>query len=178
MERGIRAIPTYYKGINFRSRLEARWAVIFDRLGIDWHYEVEGYNIEVEPGLTIRYLPDFLLRGGTTRCPDPLFVEVKGNMQSDDALKIKAFSEHYPIYVVGEIPKDILEICNGIDTEFGVPYYNFQTVDGDYFGAVLGAENGGGWGLFGADSSYWEGMDTIKTKQAYGLARSAHFEIF
>jgi len=172
----IRAIPTYYKGINFRSRLEARWAIIFDRLGIDWRYETEGYDIQIDEGYTIRYLPDFLLTGGSERCPKHLFVEVKGNMQADDALKIKAFSEHYPIYVVGEIPKDLLDICNGIDTGYGVPYYNFETVDGDYFGAVLGARKGGGWGLFGADSSYWEDMDEQKTRNAYGIARSAHFE--
>lgn len=176
MDFGIKAIPTFYKGVYFRSRLEARWAVIFDRLGIDWHYETEGYDIQIDEGITIRYLPDFQLRGGSIRCPDPLFVEVKGNMQPDDALKIEAFARHYPIYVVGEIPKDIMEICNGIDTEHGIPYYNFQTVDGDYFGAVLGAGKDGGWGLFGADGSYWQDMDETRTRQAYAIARAAHFE--
>ena len=172
----IRAIPTVYKGISFRSRLEARWAMIFDRLGIDWHYETEGYDIQIEEGVTIRYLPDFLLRGGSERCPKTLFVEVKGNMQADDALKIEAFAQHYPIYVVGNIPQDIEDICNGIDTDYGVHYYNFLTVDGDYFGAVLGAKKGGGWGLFGADSSYWQDMDETRTRQAYAIARAAHFE--
>ena len=45
MANEIKAIPTCYKGIPFRSRLEARWAIIFDQLGIDWHYETEGYDI-------------------------------------------------------------------------------------------------------------------------------------
>lgn len=172
----IKAIPTVYKGISFRSRLEARWAMIFDRLGIRWHYETEGYDIRIEEGVTIRYLPDFVLEGGSERCPDRLYVEVKGNMQPDDALKIKAFAEHYPIYVVGNIPQDIEDIANGIDTDYEVSYYNFETVDGDYFGAVLGAQKGGGWGLFGADNSYWAGMDQAKTRQAYAIARAAHFE--
>lgn len=176
MANEIKAIPTIYKGIPFRSRLEARWAIIFDRLGIDWHYETEGYDIPIEDGLTIRYLPDFVLYGGSVRCPEPLYVEVKGNMRADDAMKIKAFSQHYPIYVVGNIPQDIMDICNGIDTDFGVHYYNFETVDRDYFGAVLGASNDGGWGLFGADSSYWVAMDENKTRQAYAIARAAHFE--
>jgi hypothetical protein len=35
-------IPTRYKGYHFRSRLEARWAVFFDALGLRWQYEVEG----------------------------------------------------------------------------------------------------------------------------------------
>lgn len=172
----IKAIPTVYKGIPFRSRLEARWAMIFDRLGIQWHYETEGYDIQIEDGVTIRYLPDFVLEGGSERCPHMLWVEVKGNMQMDDAIKISAFAKHYPIYVVGNIPRDIDDICNGIDTEHGVHYYNFMTVDGDYFGAVLGAKKGGGWGLFGADSNYWANMDQVKTRQAYAIARAAHFD--
>ena len=50
------AIRTRYSGILFRSRLEARWAVFFDALGVKWEYEKEGY--ELPSG---RYLPDFFL---------------------------------------------------------------------------------------------------------------------
>ena len=32
----FKAIETKYKGFRFRSRLEARWAVFFDALGIEW----------------------------------------------------------------------------------------------------------------------------------------------
>lgn len=53
----IQAIETRYKGYRFRSRLEARWAVFFDALGIEWEYEKEGYDLG-EAGL---YLPDFWL---------------------------------------------------------------------------------------------------------------------
>jgi hypothetical protein len=176
MMNGIQAIETFYRGIRFRSRLEARWAKLFSELGIDWMYETEGYNIALKDGTHIRYLPDFVLRGGSIRCPDPLFVEVKGDMKAEDAIKIKAFSDYHPIYVVGAIPEDITDIENGIDTDYRVPYYNFETVDGDYFGAVLGAAKGSGWGLFGADSNYWREMDETKTRQAYALARMARFE--
>lgn len=51
----IKAIETVYKGYRFRSRLEARWAVFFDALGLEWEYEKEGYEL---PDGT-RYLPDF-----------------------------------------------------------------------------------------------------------------------
>lgn len=176
MMNGIQAIETFYRGIRFRSRLEARWAKLFSELGIDWMYETEGYNIALKDGTHIRYLPDFVLRGGSVRCPDPLFVEVKGDMKAEDAIKIRAFSDYHPIYVVGAIPEDITDIENGIDTDYRVPYYNFETVDGDYFGAVLGAAKGSGWGLFGADSNYWIEMDETKTRQAYALARMARFE--
>jgi hypothetical protein len=50
----VKAIETAYKGYRFRSRLEARWAVFFDALGIVWEYEKEGF--ELPSG---RYLPDF-----------------------------------------------------------------------------------------------------------------------
>jgi len=53
----ITAIPTTYKGYTFRSRTEARWAVFFDAMGIEWEYEPEG--LELATGE--RYLPDFYL---------------------------------------------------------------------------------------------------------------------
>lgn len=52
----VRPIQTEYRGHLFRSRLEARWAVFFDALGVEWRYEPEGY--ETPHG---RYLPDFWL---------------------------------------------------------------------------------------------------------------------
>lgn len=52
----IKVIPTKYKGILFRSRLEARWTVFFDFMGIEWIYEPEGYEVDGE-----HYLPDFSL---------------------------------------------------------------------------------------------------------------------
>lgn len=53
----IKPIETVYKGYRFRSRLEARWAVYFDAIGIDWEYEKEGYDL----GDGFYYLPDFWL---------------------------------------------------------------------------------------------------------------------
>lgn len=83
-----RAIQTHYAGCHFRSRLEARWAVFFDELGIRWDYEPEGIEI-FQPSDSVpderygyvsgpdlppwRYLPDFYL-------PDlKCWVEVKGD---------------------------------------------------------------------------------------------------
>jgi hypothetical protein len=63
----LKPIETRYKGYRFRSRLEARWAVFFDALGIEWEYEKEGYDL----GEAGWYLPDFWLPG------EKLFVEVK-----------------------------------------------------------------------------------------------------
>jgi hypothetical protein len=35
----LTAIPTRYGGVQFRSRLEARWAAFFDLAGWRWQYE-------------------------------------------------------------------------------------------------------------------------------------------
>lgn len=53
----LKAIETVYNGYRFRSRLEARWAVFFDEMGIAYKYETEGFDL----GNGIRYLPDFWL---------------------------------------------------------------------------------------------------------------------
>jgi hypothetical protein len=64
----IKAIETKYAGCRFRSRLEARWAVFFNAMGIAWEYEPEGFVVDGRP-----YLPDFLLPESRT------WVEVKGS---------------------------------------------------------------------------------------------------
>ena len=53
----LQAIETRYADVRFRSRLEARWAVFFDALGIEWIYEPEIYRLPNGRG----YVPDFLL---------------------------------------------------------------------------------------------------------------------
>ncbi len=56
--RRLRAIPTRYAGHEFRSRLEARWAVFFDALAMEWRYEPEGFMLAP---FGEWYLPDFFL---------------------------------------------------------------------------------------------------------------------
>jgi hypothetical protein len=69
MGRVIQALPTRYAGTEFRSRQEARWAVILDALGVAWVYEPEGVLVGGEG-----YVPDFYL-------PEwGAFAEVKGAM--------------------------------------------------------------------------------------------------
>jgi hypothetical protein len=57
------AIPTEYRNVMFRSRLEARWARFFDALTWPWQYE----PIDLDG-----YIPDFILQ-----FERPLLVEVK-----------------------------------------------------------------------------------------------------
>jgi hypothetical protein len=92
----IKPIETEYKGYRFRSRLEARWAVFFDAIGIKWEYEPEGYQFEDGT----MYLPDFKLLNVKNRSCRAIFVEVKGNMKDEDMHKINLFSKEYPILVI------------------------------------------------------------------------------
>lgn len=48
------AMPTIYRGYRFRSRLEARWAMFFDKVGAKWEFEPQPIVVNGEP-----YLPDF-----------------------------------------------------------------------------------------------------------------------
>lgn len=73
----IRSIWTTYKGITYRSRAEARWAVFFDKMGIEAAYEPEGF---VLPSGAC-YLPDFYLPGYDT------YVEVKGVLYENNMEK-------------------------------------------------------------------------------------------
>ena len=49
----IKPIETVYNGYRFRSRLEARWAVFFRAVGIEYQYEPEGFDMDGKP-ITIR----------------------------------------------------------------------------------------------------------------------------
>jgi hypothetical protein len=50
----LKPIETIHSGWRFRSRLEAKWGIFFETLGIDYIYEKEGFDLD---GLW--YLPDF-----------------------------------------------------------------------------------------------------------------------
>lgn len=92
----MKAIETHYKGYRFRSRLEARWAVFFDELGVPWEYEKEGFNLS-----DTRYLPDFWL-------PDQqCWIEIKGQHSTDQERRkagLLTFATNHPVYIFsGEI---------------------------------------------------------------------------
>ena len=81
----IEPIPTFYNGCHFRSRTEARWAIFFDCLMLEWHYEPEGFKMG-PPHKKIYYLPDFFL-------PEiNAYVEIKGpSPNTKDLRKIMTF---------------------------------------------------------------------------------------
>ena len=99
----IKAIETSYQGYRFRSRLEARWAVFLDTLGIRYEYEKEGFELE-DVG---RYLPDFWL-------PDlHVWLEIKGGEPTWDEIR-----KAQELYCVGEKERGW-----GVAFGIGEPHY-------------------------------------------------------
>lgn len=130
MKKEIKAIETSYKGLKFRSRLEARVALFLDKCAIAWEYEPEGYVTKTE------YNPDFYLPDFDT------WIEVKGKRPGYEMEILKA-REHIvwggPIRVlvfISEIP-DV--------SEPGLPHFpcSYYSVHGIKDGwAFFSDENG------------------------------------
>ena len=92
------AIPTQYRGTQFRSSLEARWAAFFDLLGWRWEYE---------PSTSFgQWIPDFVLLHTKGREPArPVYVEVKPQEQFLEAVKkIERSGCEDPVLVLTERP--------------------------------------------------------------------------
>lgn len=107
----LKAIDTKYRNHLFRSRLEARWAIFFDAMGIDWRYEHEGYDLD-----GLYYLPDFWLPtfdGG-------IFVEVKPiEFNENELLKARqlVLKSGYPLWMAIGLPD--FKVYEYIALEYG-----------------------------------------------------------
>lgn len=116
----IQPIETEYNGYRFRSRLEARWAVFFDTLGIEYRYEPEGF--EFEDGT--RYLPDFWL-------PDAgIWIEIKATKATQDELKLAhklRGATKAPVLVVQGQP-----YCEDYYTSPNHPKYTIDYFDNEF----------------------------------------------
>jgi hypothetical protein len=102
----FKAIETTYNGYRFRSRLEARYAVLLDYVGIQYEYEREGFEVD-----GIRYLPDFWLPVWKT------WLEVKGTKPNEEEIQ-KA------IAVVRGTRRDLLLVVGDLGSLF--QHYRFQ----------------------------------------------------
>lgn len=124
----IKAIDTTYKGYKFRSRLEARFAVFLDALGVDWDYEIEGYNLPI----TGNYLPDFYLENGFF--PDerghytgPIWIEVKNSYPSIQEInKLRELVTHT------EIPGVFFSLSRNTTTNIFKEWYNYDPPRGHW----------------------------------------------
>ncbi len=176
----IRAIETSYAGHRFRSRLEARWAVFFDKMDIHWEYEPQGYAVGPDSKRK-PYLPDFWLP------KEKLWVEVKGSEeQLDVELLFHAVIPHFGLpnpagphlidehqvrlLILGPIgPADALvDSTTGEHAGYSQPAHTVLTFrKGDVFQGMACFFAGGiditpEGGLVGNDGPYidWEGRGT------------------
>lgn len=131
----LKAIPTYYNGYHFRSRLEARWAVFFDSLGIKYEYEPEGFDL----GDGLYYLPDFYLPQSKQ------FFEVKGILEELDAEKIRRFIKGGNCLTIGK--------ANGAFLACDLWKDGFSLVDGGASWLCKCKKCGKYW-FMGCDGSY------------------------
>jgi len=107
------AIPTLYKGIRFRSRLEATWARFFDELQWPWEYEPVDLN---------GYIPDFILplqwNLGGAGSYRPVLVEVKPALSLEELRgftgKIETSGWQQEALVLGACLLESAESCHSV----------------------------------------------------------------
>lgn len=102
-ELAIRAKETIYDGYRFRSRLEARWAVFFNALGVKYEYEPEGFVLPSGKS----YLPDFKVKCYGRR----------GECAEDDLIPCYGCMEHIPDTLAGTMywPENFCRLFNIYD---------------------------------------------------------------
>ena len=168
----IKPIQTKYKDCYFRSRLEARWAVFFDAMEIQWEYEKEGFILD--DGTL--YLPDFWLPESKT------FVEVKPEALSIlEERKCAQLAKMRPVIVVIGVPGvrsyerySYVENVPGIFSLFDGDDYeqNYTGLWGDFiiFEYVHGEI--GHWEFVAVDAE----ISDSKLENACAKAKQARFE--
>lgn len=102
---GIKAKPTKYLGVQFKSKLEARWAVFLEShfLVNDWRYEPKTYTLREGKW---EYTPDFYVNAGGRE----LFLEIKPTEPTPEYLSVlMQFAHHalvHPLVIcVGDMYK-------------------------------------------------------------------------
>ena len=103
----MKAIPTTHNGINFRSKLEARWYIFMKKLGWNIEYEPEVENV-------YGYQPDFVIfPESNCYAQTKLFIEVKpiSNHSEFYSDEYKPFREK--VYKSGIFKKEYMLIIVG-----------------------------------------------------------------
>lgn len=173
----MRAIETRYAGCRFRSRLEARWAVFFDAMDIQWEYEPEGFWLSSGTG----YLPDFRLPtfGGG------MFVEVKPPGNSFEKARIFALESGTPIWLAEGPPsfRAYRVLYNGdgsdLDWYWGIPLVDRARCENRMFADPDDIDPDGVLGPSWRDSDFGEAEYVAAVERALsarfeGLRQSPH----
>ena len=150
----MKAIPTLYKNIVFRSRLEAKWAAFFDLA--QWHWDYEPIDLN-------GWIPDFQIINKQNKA---ILVEVKPitdlNREFTDKID-KANNNQYEVLLVGStLPKELDQIYIGWLYELGINSWarapfcfyketpnllDFTHEYGYFSGRISGNYDGGSYGI-------------------------------
>jgi hypothetical protein len=122
----LKAIETVYNGYRFRSRLEARWAVFFDALGIKYEYEKEGFDLD-----GVQYLPDFWLP------EQDCWVEIKGQEPTEEEkgkAELLAYFGDKPVYILwGEIQAPEVEYSRSEYIRYAAKMFWFKKCSASFY---------------------------------------------
>jgi hypothetical protein len=155
----MKAIETEYKGILFRSRLEARWAIFFDAFNLEWVYEPDCFILSNNQ----KYTPDFYLP------KFDLYIEIKPSLwwQNIDyhANRYKIFeknllilSDDFPSFRVNKLYHSV----DGIKYENEVVFCPNSKYEPFYFtGEDLGSSE------YGFDDEYQTELNKVKQYRFY-----------
>lgn len=182
----MKPIQTFYKGYKFRSRLEARWAVFFDALNVEWQYEIEGFNL----GKGLYYLPDFYLPNLLGK---KAWIEVKPDIPYPDEVDVKKVIEFQKeiipdaiIFIAAKDPYEMKSCIAAVheDSEgnIGVNLGFFGALPNNELVLILaGVEDDAlliqrGNTMEISSAEYWPLINSPLIEKARIAARSARFE--
>lgn len=112
----IKAIETEYNGYKFRSRLEARWAVFFDSIGMEYVYKPDPVYIGTTPYQLDFYLPE-----------SKQYFEVQGMYVNLEEEKVKMLiNEGYSV-TIGTYEGKFIPCDFWGDDDNGIPSFDFCT---------------------------------------------------
>ncbi len=135
-----KAIPTKYNGIQYRSRLEAKWAAFFDI--IKWKFTYEPYDLN-------KWSPDFKL---TTETGQNFLVEVKPQELVNISLRLKigeASNFADGMLIVNDSPFDYpYPNCIGLTSLLGKTKNSKEEEDFEFCTSVIMNIHGEGLGIY------------------------------
>jgi hypothetical protein len=147
----VKPKPTLYNGRKFRSRLEARWQYVFDKLG---------WTSEYEPSEINGRNPDFIIQCFSPAYPtNHIIVEVKPDlMQTPEYIEgvFNAYAEQRAhILILSETPfQRSLSNSNNVELGIGSQFFGQEDCErSDMLPILMKCQND-----FGSDIMIYDGM--------------------
>lgn len=191
----LKSILTEYDGISYRSRTEARVAILLDLLGIPFSYEKEGFYLHDGHST---YSPDFSIRDNSIiGAPQHFYIEVKGEKAPRQTTVQKDFVQYKKENKIG-MKASVLVLS---DLPYGLTYADFllhlarlygssvqKIGDGSMYGtdliegverpglALLAVNKDGHPELYNVTDKAPADVDIPSTLAAYTVANNAKFD--